>query len=43
VPKPVAVRYAWANNPDVNLVNGAGLPVSPFRSDDWPAQPAPAK
>jgi sialate O-acetylesterase len=43
VPKPVAVRYAWANNPDVNLVNGAGLPVSPFRSDDWPAQPPAGK
>jgi sialate O-acetylesterase len=37
VPKPVAVRYAWADNPDCNLVNGAGLPASPFRSDDWPA------
>ena len=32
---PVAVRYAWANNPAVNLVNGAGLPASPFRTDDW--------
>ena len=40
VPNPVAVRYAWENNPDVNLVNGAGLPASPFRSDDWPTQPA---
>jgi sialate O-acetylesterase len=27
------VRYAWANNPDVNLVNGAGLPAAPFRTD----------
>lgn len=35
VPKPVAVRYAWANDPDCNLVNGAGLPASPFRTDDW--------
>lgn len=33
---PMAVRYAWANNPDCNLVNGAGLPASPFRTDDWP-------
>ncbi|MCE5326633.1 MAG: sialate O-acetylesterase [Planctomycetaceae bacterium] len=32
---PKAVRYAWANNPDCNLVNGAGLPASPFRTDDW--------
>jgi sialate O-acetylesterase len=35
VKKPVAVRYAWADNPAVNLYNGAGLPASPFRTDDW--------
>ena len=35
VKKPVAVRYAWANHPDVNLVNSAGLPASPFRTDCW--------
>lgn len=35
VPDPVAVRYAWSNNPEANLFNGAGLPVAPFRSDDW--------
>lgn len=35
-PQPVAVRYAWASNPDCNLYNGAGLPASPFRTDDWP-------
>lgn len=35
VKKPVAVRYAWANNPDCNLYNGAGLPASPFRTDQW--------
>ena len=33
VPKPVAVRYAWANNPAVNLYNADGLPASPFRTD----------
>lgn len=33
VGEPRAVRYAWANNPAVNLVNGAGLPGVPFRSD----------
>lgn len=32
---PVAVRYAWANNPVCNLCNGAGLPAGPFRTDDW--------
>ena len=36
VPKPVAVRYAWADNPlGCNLVNAEGLPASPFRSDTW--------
>jgi sialate O-acetylesterase len=36
VSAPAAVRYAWANNPpDCNLVNKAGLPASPFRTDDW--------
>jgi sialate O-acetylesterase len=31
---PVAVRYAWADNPDgANLYNSEGLPASPFRTD----------
>ena len=41
VPAPVAVRYDWADNPDGNLANSAGLPASPFRSDDWPGITAP--
>lgn len=32
---PVAVRYAWGDNPECNLYNGADLPASPFRTDDW--------
>ncbi len=37
VQKPVAVRYAWGNNPDdANLYNAEGLPAVPFRSDKWP-------
>ncbi|QQL45022.1 GDSL-type esterase/lipase family protein [Sulfuriroseicoccus oceanibius] len=32
---PIAVRYGWANDPVCNLVNEAGLPASPFRTDDW--------
>jgi sialate O-acetylesterase len=36
VAEPVAVRYAWANNPVCNLYNADGLPASPFRTDDWP-------
>ncbi|MEQ1861029.1 MAG: sialate O-acetylesterase [Chthoniobacteraceae bacterium] len=35
VTKPVAVRYAWENNPACNLYNRAGLPASPFRTDTW--------
>lgn len=36
VPRPVAVRYAHAMNPaGANLYNRAGLPASPFRTDDW--------
>ena len=35
VAHPVAVRYGWANNPICNLYNEAGLPASPFRTDDW--------
>lgn len=38
VETPVAVRYAWANSPDCNLYNEAGLPASPFRTDDWPGE-----
>ncbi len=36
VTQPVAVRYGWAENPVCNLQNSAGLPTSPFRTDDWP-------
>ncbi len=37
VKRPAAVRYGWADNPEVNLYNRAGLPASPFRTDDFPA------
>lgn len=36
VKSPVAVRYGWADNPEVNLINKAGLPAVPFRTDSWP-------
>ena len=36
VSEPVAVRYAWADNPVCNLYSAAGLPATPFRTDDWP-------
>jgi sialate O-acetylesterase len=35
VAKPKAVRYAWADNPECNLMNSEGLPAVPFRTDDW--------
>jgi sialate O-acetylesterase len=35
VAEPVAVRYAFINAPAASLVNAAGLPAAPFRTDDW--------
>ncbi len=36
VPQPVAVRYAWADNPEgCNLYNAESLPAAPFRTDAW--------
>ena len=41
VPDPVAVRYGWADNPDVTLYNTEGFPAAPFRTDDWPGETWP--
>jgi sialate O-acetylesterase len=35
VAAPVAVRYAWADNPVCNLFSEDGLPVTPFRTDEF--------
>lgn len=48
IQKPIAVRYAWADNPIASLYNGAGLAASPFRTDAFPlstenTMSAPAK
>lgn len=43
VPKPVAVRYGWADYPEGNLFNKEGLPASPFRTDDFPMITMPKK
>lgn len=40
VPAPVAVRYAYAANPELIVYNAAGLPAPPFRTDTWPVLPA---
>jgi sialate O-acetylesterase len=39
VPAPVAVRFAWADNPVCNLFSNDGLPVTPFRTDDFTSVP----
>lgn len=36
VPRPVAVRYGFGNTLRGTLFNSQGLPVAPFRTDDWP-------
>ena len=47
VPKPVAVRYAWARNPIGNAVNSEHhqriIPIPSFRTDDWNWPEAPFK
>ena len=35
VANPVAVRYAWSDNPDCNLISAEGFPAIPFRTDQW--------
>jgi sialate O-acetylesterase len=42
VADPVAVRYAWADNPVCNMYSAAGLPLTPFRTDDFPGVTATA-
>ncbi|MBB5032530.1 sialate O-acetylesterase [Prosthecobacter vanneervenii] len=42
ITKPVAVRYAWADNPVCNVYSAEGLPVTPFRTDDFPMITDPA-
>jgi sialate O-acetylesterase len=38
VKNPVAVRYAWADNPVCNVYSTSLLPLTPFRTDDWPGK-----
>ena len=35
VPNPIAARYAWADNPVCNVQNREGLPLTPFRTDEF--------
>ena len=41
VAKPIAVRYAWSDNPVCNVFSKDGLPLTPFRTDDFPMLTAP--
>ncbi len=41
VPAPKYVRYGWADFPLGNLWDGAGLPASPFRTDELPGVTQP--
>jgi sialate O-acetylesterase len=43
IAKPVAVRYAWSDNPETaNLINTESLPAAPFRTDEWAVLERPA-
>lgn len=43
IASPIAVRYAWADNPVANVQNKTGLPLTPFRTDDWNTVTKPVK
>ena len=43
VQKPASVRYGWADNPVCNMFTGDDLPLTPFRTDDWPGVTINAK
>lgn len=43
VPEPVAVRYAWTDNPVINDQSRAGLPLTPLRIGQWPGVTALAE
>ena len=42
VPNPQAVRFGWDLETPMNLVNGEGLPASPFRTDKFEVNSANA-
>ena len=43
VPRPAAVRFAWHQQAEPNLMNKEGLPASPFRTDQWSKEEAAAE
>ncbi|MCF6312207.1 MAG: sialate O-acetylesterase [Verrucomicrobiales bacterium] len=42
IKEPVAVRYAWSDNPVANMRSAENLPMTPFRTDDFPMVTGPA-
>ncbi|MES1226606.1 MAG: sialate O-acetylesterase, partial [Bacteroidota bacterium] len=43
IKQPVAVRFSYSNAAVGNLFSKEGLPVCPFRTDDWEVEMAPVK
>ncbi|MBS1575557.1 MAG: sialate O-acetylesterase, partial [Bacteroidetes bacterium] len=43
VKQPVAVRFSYSNAAVGNLFSKEGLPVCPFRTDDWEVEMVPVK
>jgi sialate O-acetylesterase len=39
IAQPVALRYAFVNEPNLTVFNSEGLPALPFRTDQWPVAP----
>jgi sialate O-acetylesterase len=39
IPNPVAVRFSFSNTGMSNVFNKEGLPIVPFRTDDWEVVP----
>jgi len=43
VPNPVAVRFSFSNTAMSNVFSKEGLPLTPFRTDDWELEKVKAK
>lgn len=36
IKEPVAIRFSFSNTAVSNIFSKEGLPIAPFRTDDWP-------
>lgn len=43
VSTPLAVRFAFSNTAMANVFSKEGLPIAPFRTDDWEVEMVPVK